>query len=335
MTSAFHDLWGRLEQSRVTGEQMTARSAGTGLGRGMLCAIDSQNRRHLLIALQEQDAELRDVESRGLSVQTRELVVRGQDSVRYLDIICQDAAGHPILDLIGHELLDLLRPADCRPADSVRRVLIKWRRFWSLMPRSLLSQSEILGLFGELWFLRVWLLPYLGSNRAIAGWRGPSGARHDFEWAARSVEVKATASTRGNIHRIHGLDQLLPPEGGELHLFSIRLREEQAASNTLPGLIKAISDELEEGSEIADRFETSLHQAGYSPVHAEEYEKYHFRVIDEGLYAVREDFPRIVPGSFIGGIPTGIERVEYDVNLGGFDHLRLARTPDQATALLA
>jgi len=335
MMSISPELWGRLEQSPVTRDQMSARPAGVGLSRTLLCAIDSQNQRHLLIALQEQDAELRDVASRGLSVQTRDLMVRGQDALRYMDIICQDAAGHPILDLIGHELADALRPADCRPADAVRRVLAKWRRFWSLMPRSLLSRSDQLGLFGELWFLRVWLLPHVGPEQAMSRWRGPSGARHDFEWRGRSAEVKATTSARGNIHRINGLEQLLPPEGGALYLFSIRVREEAGASNSLPGLVRAISNELEGVPEAADCFETALRQAGYSPVHAEEYEKYHLRVVDEGLYAVREDFPRIVPASFTGGTPAGIEGVEYEINLVSVEHLRLARTPDQAVAVLS
>ncbi len=334
MTFAFPDTWGRLDQSRVTGDELAARPAGTGMARTMLCAVDSQRRRHLLIALEECDAALRDVESRGLSVQTRELLVSARHPARYLDITCQDALGNPVLDLIGHELLEALRPADCRPADAVRRVLVKWRRFWSLMPRSVLSRSDQLGLFGELWFLHAWLLPHIGAEASIDRWRGPTGSRHDFEWPGRSVEVKATTSTRGIIHRINGVDQLLPPEDGELYLFSIHLREEAGASNTLPGLIRAILAELETNPEIIDRFEMALAQAGYSPVYADEYEKLHLRVIYEGLYAVREDFPRIVPTSFTAGVPAGVERVEYDINLSGFDHLRLAKISDQAAALL-
>ncbi|WP_435007958.1 PD-(D/E)XK motif protein [Tundrisphaera lichenicola] len=334
MTLPFPEVWDRLDPSRASGDEMAARTAGSGLSRVLLCAIDSQHRRHLLIALEESDADLRDVESRGLGVHTSELAVPGREPSRYLDITCQDAIGHPILDLIGHELLESLRPVDCRPADAVRRVLARWRRFWSLMPRSLLSRSDQLGLFGELWFLRVWLLPHAGLTAAIDRWRGPTGSRHDFEWPGRSVEVKATTSTRGTIHRINGVDQLLPPDGGDLHLFSIRLREEAGSSNTLPGLVRAISHELAADADAADRFETTLTRAGYSPIHAEEYEKFHLRVIEEGLYAVRDNFPRIVPSSFPGGVPGGIEELDYEINIGGFDHLRVARTPDQASAIL-
>jgi hypothetical protein len=202
------------------------------------------------------------------------------------------------------------------------------------MPRSLLSRSDQLGLFGELWFLRVWLLPHVGARMAVDRWRGPTGSRHDFEWSGRSVEGKATTSTRGNVHRINGVDQLMPPDGGVLYLFSVRLREEAGSSNTLPALVRAISQEVGADPEAADRFETTLTRAGYSLLHAEEYEKHRLRVVEEGLYAVRDNFPRIVPASFPGGVPGGVEALEYEINLGGFDHLRIARSPDQASALL-
>jgi hypothetical protein len=334
MTFPFSDAWRRLDQARVAGDELAARPAEAGLGRTLLCAVDSQRRRHLLIALEGGDADLRDVGSRGLSVHTRELTVHARAAARYLDITCLDPVGNPILDLIGGELLEALRQANCRPADVVRRVVGKWRRFWSLMPQSLLSGQEQVGLFGELWFLRVWLLPHVGTGASIDRWRGPTGSRHDFEWPGGSVETKATTSTRGALHRINGVEQLVPPQVGELYLFSIRLREEAGASNTLPGLVKMISAELEADPEAADRFETVLQRAGYSPVHEAEYQKRRLRVIDEGLYAVRDDFPRIVPGSFIGGTPQGVEEIDYEVNLTGFDHLRLARSHDQAVALL-
>jgi len=202
------------------------------------------------------------------------------------------------------------------------------------MPRSLLSRSDQIGLFGELWFLRVWLLPHAGLAAAVDRWRGPTGSRHDFEWSGRSVEVKATTSTRGTIHRINGADQLLPPEGGDLHLFSIRLREDAGSSNTLPRLVQAISQQLGTDPDAVDRFETMLNRAGYTPLHAEEYEKLQLRVVEDGLYTVREDFPRIVTASFPGGVPAGVEAIEYEINLSGFDHLRIARSPDQAATLL-
>ena len=47
-------------------------------------------------------------------------------------------------------------------------------------------------------------------------------------------------------HKINGIDQLSPPENGELFLFSLRLREEQGADKTLPSLIAFCREKLKE-----------------------------------------------------------------------------------------
>ncbi len=324
------DRWQAVGQIRPTGEQVAARLAVPEVTRRLLCGIDAEGRRHFLITLEDADAELEDSQSRGLSVTTRELVVRGRPSARYLDIACCDITGHAVFDLIGSELAEELSRPQPQPADITRRVLARWRRFWGQAPRSLLSREQLLGLFAEVWFLDVWLLPSLGAADAVGRWRGPFRARHDFEWPTRSVEVKATSSTRGRMYRIHGLEQLLPPDHGELLLFGMRVREEGGATNALPALIAHTREELQVDSDAVSQFDAALHQAGYSAVHDEEYAKIRLRVAEERLFAVRDDFPRLTPQSFGGAAPPGVESVEYDVNLDAFDHLCLARSPAEA-----
>lgn len=328
------EIWKRLEQSRPAGDNLTARQAIPAGSTRMQCALDSEGRRHLLIALQENEDALRDTQSRGVHVDTRDLIVRGHPSGRYLDIQCLDVTGHPVLDLIGGELATALSMPEAKPADIVKRVLAKWRRFWGLLPRTMLPREEILGLFAELWFLLVWLLPSAGASAAVQRWRGPMGSRHDYEWTGKSVEVKATTSTRGRIHRINGLDQLSPPDQGELFLFSLHLREEAGATNTLPSLITSILSQLNSDIDALSRFETVLAQTGYSPAHDDEYAKLRLRIVTEGLYAVRDNFPRLGAQQFHTGVPSGIERVEYEINLNSFDHLIMARIPGEIDNLL-
>ncbi|NCO35004.1 MAG: hypothetical protein AUJ92_16035 [Armatimonadetes bacterium CG2_30_59_28] len=323
------EVWGRLEPSRPTGENLTARAAVPVVTERLLCAVDAEGHRHLLIPLLDGESELRDTKSRGLTVQTQNLVVRGQDEARYLDIRCEDAGGHPAFDLIGGEIAAQFSAGDAAPAEIVSRVLAKWRRFWGQLPREMLTREGLLGVFAEVWFLSVWLLPRVGAAQAILRWRGPFGSRHDFEWTGESVEVKATTATRGLIHHISGLDQLGPPENGELFLFSLRLREEAGATNTLPTLIANCRTLLGPDAETLGHFETALMRAGYSPVHDEEYAKVHLRVVEEGLFAVRGDFPRLTARSFPDGIPSGVERIEYEINLNTFNHLRVAQRAEE------
>ena len=76
-------------------------------------------------------------------------------------------------------------------------------------------------------------------------------------------------------------------------------------------------------------FEAIEPHIGYSPAHEEEYAKMKLRIGDEGLFRVEENFPRPTQTSFAGGIPSGVERVEYEINLSGFKHLRVATKPEE------
>jgi hypothetical protein len=329
------EVWMRLEQSRPVGEKLTARLASPGVTDRLQCGLDSQGRRHLLITLLANNESLRDVDTRGVSVVTRELTTQDQPPTRYLDIECLDASGYAAFDLLGGELAGALASNQKEPSEIVRRLLAKWRRFWGDVPKTLLSRDELVGLFAELWFLLVWLAPHLGSALAVQRWRGPFRARHDFEWKGKSIEVKATTSTRGRIHYVNGIEQLLPPENGELFVFSLRLREEAGAGNTLPSIIALCRSQFESDPEALGQFEMGLARAGHSPAHDDEYQKVVLRVVEEGLFAVRNDFPRVTPGEFVDGIPVGVESVAYEINLNTFDHLRLAKSAEEASSYLS
>lgn len=319
------ETWAKL--TRPTGDKLVARLALSEITSRLFCAIDANGSRHLLITLTDTDDEYNDSQSRGFVVNTKELSIRGNKPERYLAIKCLDAGGHAILDLMGGDLASGLADQNKQPTETVRRVLTKWRRFFGQIPQPILSINEQLGLFAELWFLAVWMIPKLGPG-ATMNWKGPWGSRHDFEWKNKSVEVKATTNTRGRIHRIHGIDQLEPPESGPLFLFSVRMREEVGAVNNLPKIIDVCRKALSDSDDAIIYFENALAQAGYSPAFEDEYSKLALRIIDDALYSVNDDFPKITRESFSNSLPVGVERLEYEINLNSFENLKVASKPD-------
>ncbi len=312
------ELWSLLETNLPTGENLTAKPAISDLSSRVFCALDSENQRHILIQLEPKDSDYDDRQSRGIQVVTRELNVHGQPPSRYLDLICLDPSGYSGFDLIGREIILELVKRTKSPAEIIHYVLAKWRRFWGLSSQDLLSRNEIIGLLAEIRFLTEKLIPLVGPAEAVNRWRGPFRSRHDFEWYGFSVEVKATTSIRGRIFHINGIDQLEPPGNGKLFFFGVRLREEGGADQTLPDIIETCHDLLVNDNDALDKFESALIQTGYSPHHNDIYEKLRFRIIEEALFEVRENFPRICAKNFTGGIPAGIERVEYEINLNGY-----------------
>jgi len=322
------ETWQHLERDRPAGDALTVRLALPDVTSRLQAALDADNSRHLIIRLNDHEFELQDLRSRGLSVETREMSLGAETPARYLDIVCRDAAGHPAFDIIGGELGVALAEGRHSPERIVTQVLSKWRRFWGQLPRQILSREEQIGLFAELWFLSAWLAPYSSPADAVRRWRGPYGARHDFEWTGKSIEIKATSITRGRVHKIHGIDQLSPPETGELFLFSLRVREEAGASNTLNVAVEQVRRLLGSDHEQLEVFETSLIRAGYNPAHVAEYEILKLRVVDEYLFAVRDNFPRLTREHLNAPLPQGVENVGYDIHLDGFQDLSVSEQDD-------
>lgn len=324
-------IWETLKSESPEGDILAARLALPEISRKLYAGFDAEGLHHFLIPVNEGDGELNDSNSRGLSVNTRNLKVSGSEPKKYIDITCHDVAGHLIFDVIGGEIAEKIESG--QPHDIIRKVLNKWRYFWGHQPADILSYEELIGLTAELWFLYHWLIPKTDISTAVQRWRGPYKSRHDFEWLRKSVEVKATTNVQSRIHVIHGIEQLSPPENGELFLFSLKLREEQGAETTLPKLVAACQDFLKENLDALTDFENALALTGYSPMHNEKYESFHFRVVDEKLFTVNNRFPKITKESFSDGIPAGVIDIEYSINLDGFEDLCVAKSPQDKVDL--
>jgi|HubBroStandDraft_4_1064222.scaffolds.fasta_scaffold01251_10 hypothetical protein len=292
---------------------------------GSFLAVDHDGGRHLLIEVAAGAPEVRDERSRGIRAMTRPLAVADEEERPFIDVVSTNVGGHDVFNVVASSVLDAVR-AGGDPAEAVSTTLSRWRRFWGSVPPSGLTPEQLSGLFGELWFLAVWLLPH--GLDGLRHWMGPLGARHDFQWPKLAIEVKATASIHGHFHRINGIDQLEIPLEGVLQLFSLRLREEATASNSVVSLISRIETVLASEPAMLDEFETRLSQAGYSPLDRERYAEMRYRVINERLYSVADGFPRLTPASFPTGVPVGVERIEYEINLDACPQLLLHDSPD-------
>ncbi len=331
MSSLDGEIWEILDKERPQSDAMVARLIYSELSDALFAAVDSAGGRHFLIPLLANEKPLYDDRSRGLRVNTEELHVRGGMGVssvsRYIDVSCQDKAALEGFDIIGRQIAVSLSRENGSKAEIIARILSKWRYFWGQSHKNILSPNEIIGLFAELWFLLNWVLPYSDHDSAISSWRGPYGSRHDFEWPSRSVEVKGTTTVEGRKHWIHGIEQLSPPERGDLFLFSLRLRIENGADNTLPQLIESCRDHFREDLYALERFEETLTMVGYSQIFDEEYGKTHFRVVDGVLYRVYGSFPRITRESVKEGTLNGVSTIEYEISLDGFDDYIVSKTP--------
>lgn len=316
--------WERL--SRPSGDLFVARLAFPEICNTIFCALDSKGNRHLLVLIGDDILDYADSKSRGIKIITRSLAIQGQELRRYIDLECIDESGFPIFDVIGGELASLLPSHIGNPVDIIGNVITKWRRFWDQIPSRVISREEQIGFCGEMLFLLRWLIPFYGID-VIKSWRGPWGSRHDFEWEDKSVEVKATTNSRGRIIRINSLTQLDYPESGLLYLFCVRFSEELGGTISLQKLVEECLIVFSESSECKSIFEDALVEIGYSPILSDEYDKIHFRCVEGVLFRVNDDFPKLTPECIYEHRLSGIEQVEYVVNLNTFDDLIISKDP--------
>ena len=215
----------------------------------------------------------------------------------------------------------------------VQSVLTKWRRFWSDVALTLLSKEQQLGLFGELWFLARWLLPSIGTEPSALMWRGPLGARNDFEQPGWAVEVKTSGKLDGS-HQIHGLEQLLEPQGVELFLFSLLVRDEASGAESLPKVVAELRGAVAGNHVLLSQFEGMLAAARYDDTYTAEYDKLKLRIRSQGLYRVAQGFPRLVPNSISEGLPLCVSNVNYDLRLDAAGPWLVGESPTMVQELL-
>lgn len=325
-----------MEAQPPGGERLTVRTALPGNHDDVLIALDAARRRYVLVRIPTgEPSELAERTSRGIAVQTVEMRVDGERTENFVEIACLESQGHAALDTIAVELVEaLVAGASIGRVRLVQNVLAKWRRFWSGVNQGVLSKEQQLGLFGELWFLSRWLCPSVGAAKALQMWRGPTGSRNDFEVQGMGIEVKTTGRMDA-AHVIHGLDQLLEPQGGVLFLYSLSVRDEASGTDCLPNLVNEMRGRLADDFQALLQFDASVYAAGYDDRLASEYARLVLRIRDESLYRVTDGFPRLVPASLIGGLPAGLSAVDYELNLDAAAAWLLAKAPAAAAKLLA
>ena len=206
------------------------RVSGMPLEKAVYLAVDGRGRRHLLISVPDDTVPLTQRETKGLEVSTSQFQVGSNPEALYVDLVCIDNAQIPTFSAVTQDILRTLAKLHGPSRDSIINALARWRSFWSTKADGM-SREDALGLFGELWFMRRWLVPL--NSEIIGRWQATNNARHDFQWAAASVEVKTTASRTHEepLHSISSLDQMDDPEQGQLYLFSLQVSEDALAVN--------------------------------------------------------------------------------------------------------
>jgi len=287
-------------------------------GSGVWIARDRTSRQHLLVQVPD-GVTLEIAGTHGLSAAVTRHRIPGHTDAAYIDIVCLDDAVAATFAAVAVDIADEAIGADPQGRRSqVIGALNEWRWFWGSDPTQL-SSTEAVGLFGELWFLIRWAGV---SADSVNAWDASNGARHDFQWPAHSVEVKTTSRSGAIVHNIQHLEQLEDAESGDLFLYSVRVARDALAANSLNSLVEIATAALATDAVTRAELTTKLGRRGYSPARRDQ-SAVPYRVIEETLYRITDGFPRLTGSSFPSGLPNGIEKVSYQLDMAACGDWRI------------
>jgi hypothetical protein len=193
-----------------------------------------------------------------------------------------------------------------------------WREFFQQHKIAGLTESEQIGLFGELLVIKDVLLPDVQPDFVLSGWQGPDGANQDFNYRRCAIEVKTTKSNPHEKIHVSNLLQLDDTGLPALFLIHLALDQRRGSGKTLPELISDIRTYLESSSPDAMiRFNTQLVKSKYLDAHGDLYTEHGYNLRHLKAYHVNGAFPRLREND----IPSGVGDVEYSIMISsGNDH---------------
>lgn len=188
--------------------------------------------------------------------------------------------------------------------------IIKWQQFLEKYGNEGLSERAQRGLYGELWFLRKYMLPYLGIQEGIASWKGPSGKSQDFQFLKMAVEVKTTVGKQHQKIPISNEQQLDDTGLESLFLEHLSLIElNKGSGETLLSIVEEIKNLISSDLSSYRKFTDLLVEAGYLEEHAYKYLDFSYTVRSSNIFEVKDDFPRIIGYN----LPHGVGDVHYSI----------------------
>lgn len=199
--------------------------------------------------------------------------------------------------------------------------LEKWQMLFEKTNRQGLSLSEQRGLYGEVYFLKLFLEKTRDKGSCVDSWMGPEKSVQDFQYSNWAVEVKTTQGKNHQKIHIASERQLDDSLVKNIVLYHLSLDSRQGSGESLNSVIDQVYDSLKDNSLIASTFRAKLMLAGYFSDHRGLYDDMGYSIRQENIWKVSGDFPRIREKD----IPEGVGDVKYSIVLSESETWRIVQ----------
>lgn len=174
---------------------------------------------------------------------------------------------------------------------ALRKRYVTWKTMFRHERDKKVSNEVLQGLYGELYFLKNFMIEKYGINNAITSWSGPDARSKDFAIDKNWYEIK-TVGANSSVVRISSLAQLSSEYDGYLVILrSERMSDsfdngESCINDLFKYILSVIDDEAIEGV-----FLSKLSAYGYDISDESFVAKFDVKSMQK--YKVSDDFPRL------------------------------------------
>lgn len=206
---------------------------------------------------------------------------------------------------------------DIKDDESAYRLLSERYFSWKKLFRphgGNMSDSEIVGLLGELLFMDETMIPQYGVQVAISSWTGPEKTHKDFSNDDVWYEIKTISSGKTTV-RISSLEQLDSDIDGYLVVYDFEKMSSSFNGLKLNQLVQKLLHQMGPNEREDFLSKLSLYNYDFSP----DYDNFVYSVVGCSTYLVKDGFPRLKRSD----IPMEINKVQYDINLSDLDDYKL------------
>ena len=190
----------------------------------------------------------------------------------------------------------------------------QWKKMFVLSKNTFLTEPEIMGLIGEILFLRGPLADEIGLSSALKSWSGQELTHKDFSCSDKWYEVKTISRGNSSV-RISSLEQLDSDKDGQLIVYSLEKMSPAYNGISLNKLILETRQMFMSGDE-SDDFLAKVALQGYE--YNNYYDEFVYEVSNFVRYMVGYDFPKLTHKN----VPMAISKANYDISLSDIMNFR-------------
>ncbi len=192
---------------------------------------------------------------------------------------------------------------------------LQWKKMFKKLTGELLSESEIKGLIGELYFLKNNLSVKYGIDVAVNSWIGPEKTLQDFVYDDCWYEIKSTSSKAVTV-KISSVEQLDTNDCGKLVILYLDKTSKTDVNRiSLNSIVDEIKETIE-NEQTKDRFDYNLMIQGY--VFNQKYDDYNFKMAKLEMYNVDKEFPCVRKVQ----VPKTVKSVKYELIISELESWR-------------